>query len=39
MSEDLNHKNIVKSKEIYINKIRKEVHQVMEYVDGIEVFD
>jgi serine/threonine protein kinase len=39
MSEDLNHKNIVKSKEIYINHIRKEVHQVMDFVDGMEVFD
>ena len=35
----LNHTNIVKSTEIFTNNTRKEVHQVMEYVNGMEIFD
>ncbi len=37
--EKLSHPNIVKSMEIYVNDQKKEVHQVMEYINGQEILD
>lgn len=39
ITKKLNHPNIVKSHEIFINQQRKEVHLIMEMIDGKEVLD
>lgn len=39
ITKSLSHKNIVTALEIYVNDQRKEIHQVMEMVDGQEIFD
>ena len=39
ITQELCHPNIVRSTEIFVNTSRKEVHIVMQYVDGIEIFD
>jgi serine/threonine protein kinase len=39
MTSNLNHKNIVKSIEIYDNSLTGEIHQIMEYIEGSEVLD
>lgn len=35
----LDHKNIVKSVGFFENEFKGEIHQVMEYIDGMEVLD
>eukprot|EP00347_Sterkiella_histriomuscorum_P009234 403342006 len=35
----LDHPNIVKSIEFFVNDLRKEVHQIMEFIDGKEILD
>lgn len=35
----LNCDNIVKTYEIFINEYKKEVHSIMEFIDGKEIFD
>jgi serine/threonine protein kinase len=37
--ERLNHPNVVRSFEMFINDQKKEVYQVMQYIEGKEVFD
>lgn len=37
--QKLSHPNIVKSFEIFVNEQKKEVHQVLEFIDGKEIFD
>ena len=39
ITKNLNHKNIVKSIELFQNDLTGETMQVMEHVEGIEVFD
>ena len=39
ITDSLNHKNIVKSFEFFDNGALDEIHQVMEFVEGIEVLD
>jgi len=39
MTKNLNHRNIVKSIEMFVNDQKKLVYQVMEYVKGKEIFD
>ena len=39
ITNKLKHKNIVKSFELFTNDYSGETHQVMEYVDGFEVFE
>jgi serine/threonine protein kinase len=39
ITNKLKHKNIIRSIEIFDNELKGEIHQVMEYVDGIEVLD
>lgn len=39
ITESLNHKNIVKSIEFFNNDLKGEIHQVLEYIEGIEVLD
>ena len=37
--QKLSHENIVKSIEIFVNDQKKEVHQVLQLIDGKEIFD
>ena len=39
ITHGLIHPNIVRSLELFTNEFSGETHQVMEYVDGIEVFE
>ena len=39
ITHGLIHKNIVRSIEMFTNEFTGETHQVMEYVDGVEVFE
>ena len=39
ITSKLDHKNIVRSIEIFDNELKGEIHQVMEYIEGIEVLD
>ena len=39
ITKNLNHNNIVKSYEFFDNEIKGEIHQVLEYIEGIEVLD
>ena len=39
ITQKLKHENIVKSFEMFVNDQKKEVHQVMEFIDGQEVLD
>ena len=39
ITHGLIHKNIVRSIELFTNEFSGETHQVMEYVDGVEVFE
>ncbi len=39
ITNSLNNKNIVKSIEFFDNGALDEIHQVMEYVEGMEVLD
>lgn len=39
ITQRLNNKHIVKSYEIFTNNVKQEVHQVMQFIDGQEVFD
>jgi serine/threonine protein kinase len=39
ITKNLSHPNIIKSIEFFDNGPLDEIHQVMEYVDGLEVLD
>ncbi len=39
ITQRLDHPNIVKSMEIFVNDQKKEVHQVMQFIDGKEILD
>ena len=39
ITSKLDHKNIVKSIKLFENDLTGEIHQVMEYVEGMEVLD
>jgi len=39
ITKSLNHPNIIKSIEFFDNGPLDEIHQVMEFVDGLEVLD
>lgn len=38
ITSKLNHPNVVKSLEFF-DEFKGEIHQVMEYIEGVEVFD
>jgi len=39
ITQKLSHPSIVKSIEMFVNDQKKEVHQVMEFIDGQEILD
>lgn len=39
ITQKLNHPNIVRSIEMFVNDQKKEVHQVMDFIDGQEILD
>ena len=39
MTSKLDHKNVVRSFEVFDNSLKGEIYQVMQYVEGIEVLD
>lgn len=39
MTSKSDHVNVVKSIEFFDNKFKGEIHQVMEYINGVEVLD
>ena len=39
ITKNFEHTNVVKSYELFDNELKGEIHQVMEYIEGIEVLD
>ena len=39
ITKRLNHPNIVKSYELFVNDQKKQVHQLMQLIDGQEILD
>ena len=39
ITKDFNHKNVVRSIEMFNNEIKGEIHQIMDYIEGKEVLD
>jgi hypothetical protein len=39
MTSTFNHKNVVRSIDFFDNTLSGEIHQIMDYIEGIEVLD
>ena len=37
--KNLDHSNITKARELFVNDFKKEIHIVMDFIDGHEIFD